>query len=77
MRKLLAFALIGALVSAMCGCGNPAGEPMSKKDLEGLKNPQKEMPKEAAEAMARAGQGGPPNTASGDPTAAPGPPTGK
>ncbi|MCW5943358.1 MAG: hypothetical protein KIS66_14090 [Fimbriimonadaceae bacterium] len=77
LKKYVALAVAGALFTALAGCGSPAGEPMSKKDLEGLKNPQKEMPKEAAEAMANAGRGGPPQGAPADPTAAPGPPTGK
>ncbi len=69
MKRLTILAIAACAAFGLSGCqSGGADAPMTKDEMEGLKNPSKEMPKEAIEAMKKAG--GPPAPGGTPPPAA-------
>lgn len=56
MKLTSALLLLVLAFGALVGCSNESEGTLSKQEVDSLKNPQKEMPKEAFEAMRNAGQ---------------------
>ena len=65
MKLTSALLLLALAIGALVGCSNESEGTLSKQEVESLKNPQKEMPKEAFEAMQNAGRNRP-NQVEGD-----------